>query len=275
MRNKFSWSRYKALIRIHWVEHNKLYLWSTLVLTGLMFIWYAILLSSKSEVRISLQDQLMIFLVFLILPGVLLAFTVLAGYNRKPKATFTLMIPASLSEKFSMALTYVLIFFPIIYLCIFHLLNIPFTSISNAIIPEYNEPVPDHLKPVDVINIKKILTLESTSNVRLYLKVYLILISSAFLGSLYFRKLAFVKTTSLIIVLFLTVSLFANSIFPLTFTPDGWLHNFYSLTKHTDEGGYRVELSNVWQILVLIFTVTLIPLIMIISSFFQLKEIEV
>lgn len=115
---EFSLSRFWLLTRKQWVENRKPYVLGAMALIGILsfFILFTILSDNHTGFHVSSQET--VFFVGLISAGAIFSSTLLKPYEEKPKSIQAFMIPASIVEKFLVAILYSMIFFPVVYLVI-------------------------------------------------------------------------------------------------------------------------------------------------------------
>ncbi|MBX0333407.1 hypothetical protein K3G39_09160 [Pontibacter sp. HSC-14F20] len=178
MNNHFNPSRFALLFRKHTVEHYKTYLMSLGVLLGAMFLIIGAA-SYMASRPMSATEQSVFFMFFMIGAGMVFSSTVFAQLGDKKKAIAFLTLPASQFEKYLVGWLYsfpiyLLLFIPSFYLIVYLLL-----SIDPRVGPE-----------PDMINI-----LTSEPALHILLTFYALFNALMLVGSAYFNKNHFIKTT--------------------------------------------------------------------------------
>jgi hypothetical protein len=173
------------------MEKRKVYLagWTVYTLVMLGFYLYMAFYSGLNS-GFDREDQMGIYFTALFAGGVVYAGLMFNDYSRKESGLFNLLLPASHLEKALVHIFFGAVFFWIVITCSFMLIDIPYTAIrghKDDITPFY----PLQSRPDDDINVI-ILQL-----------VYLFGQTLFMLGMVYFRKLAFFKTSLIMFILIL------------------------------------------------------------------------
>lgn len=205
MNQIFSFHRFRLLLMLDLSENGKSYLLTAGLLTGMLFIFmFPITLSSEySEILIVLH--LLALGMIVIFGG---SFYTIYAFNKfatTDTGIAALMIPASRLEKYLSALLLnLMLTIPLLLFFIkFHYWTIDVAN--NGLRPEISKYKPI---PKDIL--------------QYLISLHLIIQGAMFLGSIYFRKLAYVKTAAW---LFGTV---------LTAEAVCWLFGYYATSKPTN-----------------------------------------
>jgi hypothetical protein len=213
MNQSFSLSRFWLLLKLDFAANGKTYLGTAGLIVGLMVLLMSgVLFSGVYRNLLELLHTLALFMCVL-LGGGLFTSTVFAQYGFPDRGIHALMVPASRLEKFLVALL-VNMAFMVPFITVFWQLHHLFFGIANAKLPT---PGPQYrVIPPDP---------------RIFLTYSFFLIQGAvFLGSIYFSKMAFVKTAGTflgvsLVVFFFNLWMSNQVIAPTTmfaFPFDGW-----------------------------------------------------
>jgi len=110
---EFSFTRLGYLLKKQWIENQKFYLLGILAMAGIMSL--ALLLPMQNGRGLTLENQQIFFLFGLVITGFIFSTMLLNSFGDKKKGIEALMLPASATEKVSMAVIYSILFFPVIY----------------------------------------------------------------------------------------------------------------------------------------------------------------
>lgn len=198
MNNTFNINRFGLLLKRQWLDFGKIYLISFGVLVGILIFFYAITLNGEALKHISTNTLNFRYPLFLITGFIfisVIASSYFANLGQKSKAIAIILIPASTTEKFLVAIFYTLFITVATYLLCFYLVDLAFISSirkTHSLTSSYT----DYLgKKVVVDNIAYF---SSTETVKGFYKFYYVplLINSVFLlGSIFFQNFHYVKTS--------------------------------------------------------------------------------
>ncbi len=213
MNQSFSLSRFWLLLKLDFATNGKTYLSTAGLIVGLMVLLMSgVLFSGTYRNLLEMLHPLALFMCVL-LGGSLFTSTFFAQYGVPDRGIHALMVPASRLEKFLVALLVNMVF-TVLFITLFWQLHHLFLGIANAKLPtpgpKYN-PIPP--EP------------------RIFLTYsFFLLQGAAFLGSIYFSKMAFVKAAGAFLGVALVVFFFnlwmsnafaeASNMFAFPFT--GW-----------------------------------------------------
>ncbi len=278
MNQTFSFHRFSLLLKKHWADNKKRYFLAIAAFMGLLLCWFVfvMLTDSYDPMAKGLQQVSYYFPLFLI--GGFYASQFFSDLSSRPKGINFLMVPASILEKFLCSLLYTLVFFFVVYTAAFYLVDALMVLAANAAHPGYNEIV-NGVAPAKA-SIANVFTSDefgTNGNIAWYIFLVLIGVQSFYLlGSVYFEKYSFIKTSIagfLIALFFFLLIYFFNEVF----MPDGGYHNGIS--------GYRIDRQNGESLLVqlpewigkalqYLFMYALPPLFWA-ATYFRLKEKQV
>lgn len=111
----FSLYRFRKLFIKQWVENRKLYILATLaVALGMLVLMTGIAFSDDMGLQTGGQDGILVM--GMLLCGLAYGSTVLKRYHHKSEGIGALMLPASAGEKLAVAITYLMLIYPLVYL---------------------------------------------------------------------------------------------------------------------------------------------------------------
>jgi hypothetical protein len=258
MNEVFSFSRFRRLFVKHTMEHYRVYLMSTAVLTGVVvlggtFIFYL------SDYPPEVGFQMAMFMILLFLAGTIFTSTVFSDFGDRSKAIPALTLPATALEKFLVAWIYSYPVFLIIYVAVFYLWLVVLGNIRHW-------SVPDHFYLLDIRD----------QGFSFVLVLYSMMHALTLYGAIFFRRLHFIKT-GFAFFIGLGVITVINTLILEVLTgltnvklavPFGWL-NFIK-DKHT----YWVSAGGMDSDAVMV--VLVIAAVMLwVAAYFRLKEKQV
>ncbi|WP_295128376.1 hypothetical protein [uncultured Chitinophaga sp.] len=116
----FSLYRFRKLFIKQWVENRKLYILATLAIAlGMLVLMTGIAFSDDTGLQTGGQDGILV--IGLLLCGLAYGSTILKRYHHKAEGIGALMLPASATEKLAVAITYLMLIFPLVYLGVWFL----------------------------------------------------------------------------------------------------------------------------------------------------------
>lgn len=211
MNNTFDIKRFGMLFKKHTVEHSKTYALSTAVLFGVIFL-VLLFFSMMNKWHISDQEQIIVLIFSMCGFGSIFGSMVFADLGDRSKVIPALMLPSSHFEKFLVGLFYSYFIFLAVFVASFCLADYIVVCLSNH-----------DLEQNKMINIFDTTGREPGKA----FAVFTLFHAFVFWGSVFFKKLHFVKTT---IVFFLTVGL-------LTLINGLVLNMFFAAHTRFDTGG--------------------------------------
>lgn len=257
MNNSFSFSRLGLLIRKQWSDNAKLYSLSVLALIGLLTIIFIFWATANGN-RYDEQDTYVIFFILLFGTGLIFASTTFSTLGNKAKGTYWLSIPATHLEKLLCGIFYSLFVFFVVFTAGFLIVQ----QITFMLI---------RLDPDNIIRPMR----HWKKTAALFFYIFIALQSLFILGSVFFEKFAFIKTTLaalfIIFLFIITGILLAKNLLPHN-------SNLQGLTAFRVYGNNEVKLYRLspWIGDALIACTKLIwaPVFWV-AAYFRLKEKEI
>src|SRR5450432_2157442 len=114
MNQSFDAGRWWLLVAKHWSENRKKYTLSLIAITGLLLLWFAIVVFTDNH-SIVAEVQMGTYYTGLFLVGCLYGSMLFADLGSKTRGLNYLVVPASLFEKLLCALFYAVIVFFALY----------------------------------------------------------------------------------------------------------------------------------------------------------------
>jgi hypothetical protein len=265
-RPMFDLRRFGRLAVTQWAEYGRSWLWFLGI--GIAVHLCVLLLTiqgGRAAERYSIDTQMAIYLAGYLITGGLFALRYFSALSDRDSALTCLMRPASTFEKFLLALLVVAVLYPLAYTLAFQVCNLPGAYLGEAARDALIAgTTADRLLPYyQRLQYGPYLPLLGTGTFREQLQVLLgnlCLQALILAGTLYFRRVAWLKTTlALFILLVLALPL-------LTIATDAWPSLlFVDYQTRTDLLQVRVWLALLWLG---------VPLLVWTSVFFLLKERE-
>ncbi|MES3016592.1 MAG: hypothetical protein V4721_02385 [Bacteroidota bacterium] len=203
MSNYFDIKRFSLLLNKHTSEHISSYFIAVLALFGLLFS-VVLFFTPLNNGKISVYFQRDIFLCFLWLAGSVFASTVFANLGNNKKASVELMLPSSHFEKFLVSWIYSYLLFQLVYVGVFYLVMFIASSLAYA-----------RGNPFEIFSLGT--DLKVTTWIFLF---YMVFHAVAFAGSIYFRKLHFIKTVLVFFCFFVVLILLNEPLIELILNRD-------------------------------------------------------
>ncbi|HTF31736.1 MAG TPA: hypothetical protein VK625_22920, partial [Flavitalea sp.] len=201
-------------------------------MAGLLFFWYGFMLIVDGGQRIFENMQVMTYFFGLALTGCFYGSILFAELSSGPKAMNYLIFPASHLEKLVCGLLYGVVLFFIAYTLVFYIVDIPMVMLGNSL-HKSNFPGEAVSKSSEIANVfwrtfsDERPTTDSNPHV-LFILMYFAVQSAYILGSVYFPKFSFIKTTISLLLVALLISLYVAKILQ-PMLPDGG--HYVSLTS--------------------------------------------
>jgi hypothetical protein len=220
--------------------------------------------------------QVIAYYVGLFLTGCLYASLIFSDLNEGATAIHFLLVPVSALEKLLCALLFSAVLFFISYTLIFYVVDFTMVKVSNSLIETAAKR--DHIPAIaqHVINVFQAPP-EQGDNFYLFFFILFIGVQSAFLlGSVYFVKFNFIKTTVSVLIMFVAFMFVVHKGMHL-FMPPGNFYEPFSIYRVWQPDNTQVAIQlPVWisNILLFLFKYTLAPVFWV-ATYFRLKEKEV
>lgn len=268
MNNTFNINRFGLLLKRQWLDFGKIYLISLLVIAGVLVASYAINTNVPKRIQyldaqnyFNMNFRIPVFLIVGMLFISIVASTYFAYLGQKSKAIMDLLIPASVFEKFLAGIFYTGIVSIISYLVIFYLTDAGYTAYINSQIDALKAANPGSL---EVKGARTFLTeIAPSQEVFNYFFALPFLLTSVYLlGSIYFNRFHYIKTT-------VSVMIFSGIVmYIISNVADIIAHNMVMINH-----SYRNDKSDVLTIFLLI--TILLTVVFWTIAYVRLKEKEV
>jgi hypothetical protein len=283
MNQSFSFNRCLLLIAKHWSENSKKYLLGLLAITGIILVWFGFYILMERYRSMDESVQYGTYYVGLFITGCLYASTLFADLSSKPKGINYLSVPASQLEKTICTLLYGVVIFFIFYSLLFYVADIIMVKVGNAAAHVYwqkNHAAGMVFEPQKVVNV---FWTDSRSgqgefNFLFYVLLCYFAVQSAYLlGSVYFSRFSFIKTTVGLLFIWLLLIVFVGKVLN-SFMPDGSFYqsmSSYRLNNGDDMSEKIIRLPE-WVNTVSLFLLkyAFAPIFWI-ATYFRVKEKEI
>jgi hypothetical protein len=183
------------------------------------------------------------YFVGLFIVGCLYASTLFSDLASKPKGINYLSLPASQLEKTLCALFYGVIIFFVAYTIVFYVADFIMVKVANGVafsFWEKNHSVGEVFTPQKIINIfnsGENSGMEKIDMFQIFLLTYFAIQSAYILGSVYFTKFSFIKTTISLLLVVLFIILFIGKILDGLLPHGSFYQNITSYQIFGDEFG--------------------------------------
>jgi hypothetical protein len=276
----FSFSRWASLIGLHWEGNKRLYLLALPAIAGLLTVWGVFLLIMDNYSPLDDGFQAFTYYWGLAAVGFLYSSTIFAEFGNKARGIAWLAVPASALEKLLCALLFSTILCFVGYTLVFYLVEIPLVEIGNRLIIGQHRVWPwgGPVMPNPVWSLFNGLPGDNPDHdIHAFLILYFVIQGSFALGSVYFNRYAFIKTT-IAVLIFILVFLALEKEVMARIPPNGW--NRFNLSEDwiLDSETLRVKevrmspwLSRSLGLLLLLG----IPPVIWVATYFRIKEKQV
>jgi hypothetical protein len=206
MNNTFNIQRFGLLLKRQWLEFGKIYLITLGVAAGVIISAYGIslwrvLIEKVQQPHVALDFREPLFLIFGFLFITVIASNYFAHLGQKPKAIIDLLIPASTFEKFLAGIFFTAVLSSIAYLLIFYITDLAFVSKLRDMYPNmfwtYTTDPSEEKKDLITYFFSRYAPKEFVS---IYVIVPFFITSIFLLGSIYFNKYHYIKTTIAVMI---------------------------------------------------------------------------
>ena len=276
MENSFSYKRFKLLLLRQWIENRKLFLMGVGVIFGLGLLFYGLSTSWKMA-TIDKTIQISTFMIGLYFGGAIFTNYLFKDFSEKTSTTNILMLPATHFEKLFSGIFYSCIIYPIVFLTLYFVIDYSFVSYLNSnhdLLMEGNKIAISNWRS-NVLFFEQ-LWINHKQIIHISIGIWLFIQTFAILGTISFGRWSFIKSAFsgfaififLVFVNFLFIKLLlADLLIKLSssgFIKEGQLINI--------QGKPITDLSS--EILIKMIQYVF-PAILLIASFFKLKEKQV
>ena len=275
MNQTFNINRWWLLVTRHWIENRKRYLLSLLAMPGLLLAWFGFSLVIGGHHPVQENIQYITYEGGLYIAGSIYASMLFSDLGSRPRAINFLSVPASHFEKLLCAILYGVVLFFFLYTLAFYVADIPMVKIGNAL--GYERFKTDHF--TDEIFVGDRVFNVFVYNERFhnegffYFFIAYFPVQSVFLlGSVYFARYSFIKTTIALLLLWLLFFIYIRVLYPA----DWYWHNLVEWSRYNKNGEMNVIRLSPWieNFLGYLFKYS-IPVILWVITYFRLKEKEI
>ncbi|MES2448115.1 MAG: hypothetical protein V4546_13095 [Bacteroidota bacterium] len=206
MNNTFNIQRFGLLLKRQWLEFGKIYLITLGVAAGVIIAFYSfslwrVLIEKVQQPYVALDFREPLFTIFGFLFITVIASNYFAHLGQKSKAIIDLLIPASTFEKFLAGIFFTAVLSSIAYLLIFFVTDLAFVSKLRNMYPNifwtYTTDATEEKKDLITYFFSRYAPKEFTS---IYVIVPFFITSIFLLGSIYFNKYHYIKTTIAVMI---------------------------------------------------------------------------
>ncbi len=268
------------LVTKHWVENRKRYLLSLLAIGGLLIAWYCFILTMDKIDPLGVFFQYTAYYVGLYFVGCLYASMLFSELHAKTTGISWLSLPASTVEKLLCALLFGVFFFFIAYTLVFYLVDIPMVEFGNSLIERHPRTWPGSDQFVPALAVYNIFIGKAgpalEPEYHIYLLGYFAVQAVFILGSVYFTRYSFMKTT-VIVLLFLLIQVLLVLKLVGAILPAGWTNTFFHWNQ-LDSNWRQIKMVRLpaWADRTLIFLLQYsLPFIFWVITYVRVKEKEV
>ncbi len=221
----FSFARWLLVVKKHWMENRKRYGLALLAMLGLSVTWFTFVLLMTNEHEVPVIIQFMSYFCGLFFIGALFASSTFSGLADKGEGIDFLSLPASHLEKLLCAILFSLFFFFIAFNICFYIVDIPMLKWSRHLIATQYAWQDRGTRFVDNY-ILNVFTGEGEPpplrGTAALIYGFFSLQSAFILGSVYFRRYAFIKTIVAVLLLMLVGMLFVTKVVESNLPQGGW-----------------------------------------------------
>ncbi|RKR83638.1 hypothetical protein BDD43_3849 [Mucilaginibacter gracilis] len=258
MNNIFSLKRFAILFKKHTIEHYKGYLMSLGVLFGLLAISFG---SSvfKSKMPVSIGNQMINYIVCLLLSGTIFTSNVFNNLGDKRKTIATLTLPASIFEKYMVGWVYSYLIFQILFTALFYALLFIISIMGNW--------------PAGSVHYLDLFSADQ--KVYFVFPGYIILHAITLYGAIYFKKMHFIKTASSLFIIGLILWVLNDQVLEAVMgVKISGNPPFGGLSFNQNNQFYNLEMGDMYfKWTIILFMV--LSAILWAASYFRLKEKQV
>lgn len=240
MNQAFSFNRWLLLVGKHWSENRKKYILGISAITGIIMIWFLFNITMEGYRPMGFGTQVGTYFIGLFIVGCLYASTLFSDLSSKSKGINYLSLPASQLEKTLCTLLYGVIIFFIAYTTVFYIADFIMVKIANSVSYVYwqrNHLAGDVFVPQNIVNIFFLneMSARDINTGPFFLLGYLAVQSAYILGSVYFTRFSFIKTTISLLVTALFIMMFVGKVLS-AFMPHGSFYQGITNYQIFDEG---------------------------------------
>jgi hypothetical protein len=223
MNQFFNLKRFTLLVLKHWADNKKRYGLAVVAFIGLLITWFVFSMLTEIDPPMSKDLQHVTFFLSLFAVGTFYASQYFHDLGSRPKGINFLLVPASAFEKLLCSILYTVLFFFVVFITCFYLVDFLMVNIANSIYGSDNVA-----GKTPVLNIFKVVLLRFNTDTTINFLLFFFSVQSAFLlGSVYFEKYSFIKTIISgfvgVFILFCMMYFFTEKLLPRGDYPMGFL----------------------------------------------------
>ena len=199
MTQTFDARRWWLLVGKHWSENRKKYTLALIAIAGLLLLWYTVMLLSDGHRSMYPGVQVSTYYTGLFIAGCLYGSMLFTDLGSKTRGLNYLVVPASHLEKLLCSLFYAVVVFFVCYTAIFYIVDIVMVKAANAV--AYSQWLKGHaagdeFEPRKIANVFYQPAQSKAPEMLEYLLLLYFVIQAIFIvGSVYFARFSFIKTT--------------------------------------------------------------------------------
>jgi len=216
------------LVALHWVENRKRYGLALLAMGGLLCAWFGFIISIDRFAPMDSFYQYSAYYAGLYFVGCLYASTTFSELGSRAKGIQWLSVPASHLEKLLCGLFFNIVLFFIAYTLVFYLVDIPMVKLASHIIVREHRVIPGTTKLIGEMEVFRISGGNrlgfSDDDFYTFLLGFFAAQSAFILGSVYFTRYVFIKTTIAVLLMILITTIFIMRVVKGNI-PAGWRLN--------------------------------------------------
>jgi hypothetical protein len=240
---QFNAARWRKLVALHWEMQRKRYLLAVPAMLGLLLLWFSfILLMSRNNPMPPFMQEATYY-TGLLLVGSLFASSMFSDLGSRTQGIAFLSIPASALEKLLCAILFSGLVFFAVYNIIYYAVDITMVNFANRLIASHRPSWPDGsaINTVSVFNAYYGEPGDYYDNrYHINLLCYFIVQSAFLLGSVYFEKYAFIKTTVTLLIFLGVILVFHVKVVQSLLPVDWSRHPFLDWVKDRDTPNMQV-----------------------------------
>jgi hypothetical protein len=260
MNNTFNLQRFLRFFKKYTLENAKTYFLLIFILLGILSLIIGFLAFAQQE-RFSVNTQLFIFMIFVLLGGSIFTSMIFMEIGDKKKAIPLLTLPVSHFEKYLVAWIYTYLIFSVVSLSSFYLVDYTFIALAKP---------RDYTGPGYVLNLL-------TDPERWYVPLigYTLFHSFTFWGAIYFERLHFIKTAFIFFISLLVFSLLSRFLMSLI-TGGGVQQNMLFSSVSSGSGQHNWDIYAGMPLIHLgLYMLAAVVVLLWVSAFYSLKEKQV
>jgi len=259
MKNILSFQRFFKLLNKHTKEQYKTHLMSMAVLVGILSLMMGIVAYFNGG-EFAVNGQLGFFYIFLFLSGTIFTSMVFADFGDQKKSIPVLTLPVSHFERFLVGWVYSFLFFLVIFVLCFFIIDFIVISVGNI-----NPLVKNEL--VSIVDKK--------DQFLIAFLIFGLLHATALLGAIFFEKLHFIKTAFAAFVILIVLQLINVPLINMFFSANKRMQPlFVGINLEENSRSFFITPSDFSNNIVITMFIG-VTLLLWTAAFFKLKEKQV